>query len=1153
LALERERATLRAIIEQLPTGVIIAGAAGDVQLTNAAALRLARGDLPATASVADYAQYQCFHLDGRPYALTEYPLARALAGETVVDDEMRVVRLDGSPGQMVFNATPIRDADGAVVAAVTSFNDVTEQRATEARLAESERRFTIAADLAPNPITILRAVRNDAGELVDFTWEYLNPASAQLMPGAPRDWLGLGLLEHSPTTRDTGLFAGYQRVIETGEPYEEEVEWRRGEARRWLRLTASQLGDGLFVSAIDITERRRAEQAQRLLGEASDILAASLDYEATLARVLDLVVPAIADGAILDIFDARDPRVLVAHVDPAKADLLREIRRRYPLGANDAAPVLDVLRQTGGLFRQHVTEDHLRQLARDAEHLRLLRELESRSELVVPLTARGAIFGVLVIGYGPSGRVYAPADLELAQELARRAAQAIENARLFAAERAARAAAEVAQARDAFLADASDVLNVSLDYERTLSDLARVTVGVTGGLADICIVDMLDEQGALRRLAAAHRDPAHDALVREMIANYPPDMRGGRSGGHPVNEVIRSGGVHFAPVVGSALLAQVARDPRHLEILRQLRIASSIIVPLAGRDGVSGAIELLRVEGSPPFNDDDLVTTLELARRAASAIDNARLYRHAQATEEALRRQAARLDALAESARIFAEQSLDESAALEAIAQRVSHLLGDLCVIRLLSDDGGQLLPVAVHHRNPEALALAWNVLQTGPHVVDQGMSGEVLRGGQALLIGDVTDADRAGLMPANLPYIERFGLESIIVVPLRVRGRVIGTLSVARETTGVAYSADDLTLLEDLAQRAALAVDNARLFRQAGEAEARYRALFDGAADGIVVTDSGGQVLAINDAVTRLLGYTLNDLPSSDDLHGAGPDAAQAVRDTLRATGEWRGEAELLRKDGSYVPIEAVARIVPLPDANVAMTTMRDITERRRLERLQQEFMAMVTHELKGPLTSLRGFAQLMQRRGEYHARGVAVIIEQSEQLERLITDLMDAARLDSGRMELRRAPTDLVALVRRCAEQAQALSTRHTLTVETPPEPLMAEVDDDRVSQVLANLLSNAIKYTPDGGPIHVALAIGDTGDVARVSVVDRGLGIPADAQARLFQRFYRVEGARDAFQGLGLGLYISRLLVLAHGGRLSVESVEGEGSTFTFTLPL
>jgi PAS domain S-box-containing protein len=453
-------------------------------------------------------------------------------------------------------------------------------------------------------------------------------------------------------------------------------------------------------------------------------------------------------------------------------------------------------------------------------------------------------------------------------------------------------------------------------------------------------------------------------------------------------------------------------------------------------------------------------------------------------------------------------------------------------------------------------LACAWETLRAGPDAVEMGMAGEVLRDGQALLVGTLSDADRARLTPANLPYVERFGLESIIIVPLRVRGRVIGTLSVSRETPGESYSADDLTFLEDLAQRAALAVDNARLFRQAGEAEARYRALFDGAADGIIVTegvDGGGQVIAINDAVTRLLGYTVADLPPGEGLHRDGPEAARAVREALRAAGEWRGEAELRRKDGSHVPVEVVARIVPLPDASVAMTTIRDISERRRLERLQQEFMAMVTHELKGPLTSLRGFAQLMQRRGEYHARGIAVIIEQSEQLERLITDLMDAARLDAGRMELRRSSTDLVELVQRGAERAQALTSRHTLTVETPSEPLLADIDADRVSQVLANLLSNAIKYAPDGGPIHVTLARDDEDGTARVSVRDQGLGIPLEAQARLFQRFYRVEGARDAFQGLGLGLYISRLLVLAHGGRLSVQSSEGVGSTFTFTLPL
>jgi signal transduction histidine kinase len=234
-----------------------------------------------------------------------------------------------------------------------------------------------------------------------------------------------------------------------------------------------------------------------------------------------------------------------------------------------------------------------------------------------------------------------------------------------------------------------------------------------------------------------------------------------------------------------------------------------------------------------------------------------------------------------------------------------------------------------------------------------------------------------------------------------------------------------------------------------------------------------------------------------------------------------------------------------------VFLAIVRDISERRRLERLQQEFTAMVTHELKGPLTSLRGFAQLMQRRQAYHAHGIEVIIAQTTQLERLISDLLDAARLDAGRMELRRAPADLVALVRDAAAQATALTTRHIFELDAPPAPVMSSADGARLGQVLANLLSNAIKYSPEGGTIYVQLS--SASGVARVSVSDEGIGIAPEARERIFQRFYRVGGLGSGAQGLGLGLYISRSLVEAHGGTLAVESEVGLGSTFTFTLPL
>jgi signal transduction histidine kinase len=240
----------------------------------------------------------------------------------------------------------------------------------------------------------------------------------------------------------------------------------------------------------------------------------------------------------------------------------------------------------------------------------------------------------------------------------------------------------------------------------------------------------------------------------------------------------------------------------------------------------------------------------------------------------------------------------------------------------------------------------------------------------------------------------------------------------------------------------------------------------------------------------------------------------------------------------------------VDLPAGPLYVAVLRDIAARRALERGQRDFVAMVTHELKGPLTALKGYAQLMQRRATYSERGVAAILTQTAQIERLIDDLLDAARSDAGQLELRRARADLTAIARDCVEQAQAASASHRVRLDAPEERLVGVWDAGRVQQVLGNLLSNAIKYAPDGGDITVRLA--DLGDAAEVTVSDQGIGMGPDALARLFERFYRSGAARGSAQGLGLGLNIARALVEAHGGRIWATSELGVGSTFIFTLP-
>lgn len=210
-----------------------------------------------------------------------------------------------------------------------------------------------------------------------------------------------------------------------------------------------------------------------------------------------------------------------------------------------------------------------------------------------------------------------------------------------------------------------------------------------------------------------------------------------------------------------------------------------------------------------------------------------------------------------------------------------------------------------------------------------------------------------------------------------------------------------------------------------------------------------------------------------------------------------------------------------------------------------------MVAHDLKNPLTTLKGNAQLMQRRNSFSERGIATIVAQANRLERLIDDLRDVARVDARMIALERRSLDLAALVRRRAEEAQTLTPIHDVRIQTPDTPVIGDWDGDRLEQVIDNMLMNAIKYAPNGGEIRVNVEERD--GEARVSISDRGIGVPPDARERLFQRFYRAEGGIAADKkGLGLGLYISKALIEAHGGQIGLESSPGEGSTFFFTLP-
>lgn len=250
-------------------------------------------------------------------------------------------------------------------------------------------------------------------------------------------------------------------------------------------------------------------------------------------------------------------------------------------------------------------------------------------------------------------------------------------------------------------------------------------------------------------------------------------------------------------------------------------------------------------------------------------------------------------------------------------------------------------------------------------------------------------------------------------------------------------------------------------------------------------------------------------------------------------------------------------------PSSTLAAVVMQDISALKEAERLKDEFVALVSHELRNPLTSVKGYAQLLRLQFEQSHHEplteqeqlcLRVIEEEVDRLTGLASDVIDVARLQSGRLELRLDDVELVELVRRVAVRQQITTTTHPIAVQTDLEVHWLQADKTRLEQVLVNLIGNAIKYSPAGGPVEIQLRLSPDGQQVQVSVQDHGIGIPREQQSRLFGRFVRATNAAAAgISGTGLGLFLCRELIERHGGQIWVESEEGQGTTMAFGLPL
>jgi len=360
----------------------------------------------------------------------------------------------------------------------------------------------------------------------------------------------------------------------------------------------------------------------------------------------------------------------------------------------------------------------------------------------------------------------------------------------------------------------------------------------------------------------------------------------------------------------------------------------------------------------------------------------------------------------------------------------------------------------------------------------------------------------------------------------------------------------------------------------QLSESEERYRTLVEAASDAgeaIIVEpateEAATTIIFANKEAIRITGYTLEELRHRSWLDIVHPGYRESARERYRRrlSGEAIAnlyELAIVKKDGMELPVEVTANPTKFQGKPAAVVYFRDITERRRVEeamrelnRMKSEFFSSISHELRTPLHSIAGFTKLMLQdkvsAPETQREFLTIIDEQSEHLGKLIDSLLDVSRLESGHFEIQKQRLSLKDMIHDAAHELYPLINEKGIVLsENIPAALPeVEADRERLRQAMTNLLSNAIKFSPDGGNIIVKAE--DKGNELLVQVTDHGIGIPKEALRHLFERFYRVKTPAGV-GGAGLGLYITKQIVEAHGGRIWVESELGKGSTFYFTVP-
>lgn len=784
--------------------------------------------------------------------------------------------------------------------------------------------------------------------------------------------------------------------------------------------------------------------------------------------------------------------------------------------------------------------------------------------LFTPLrSAEGRLLGVISVDDPRDGRRPTKAKIEPLETFAAQAALAVENAQLY--QQTQRRIAEVGA-----LNRIAQALGSTLEVSDLLQRLYHYTSNVIPA-TQFLVMQYDEASDELQALFAAGTEGNDASAAKNGLA---PETN------YQVRELLRTRQPRmFPPAPGEG-------DGQ----------GQWLGAPMIATDKVIGAIVLHSAETLAAKNAEALNLLSTIAAQAAAALQNARLYSQIRELNSALeQRVQARTEELAETNR----QLLFEKERAEALYRITRELSASLDLDRILNraldlvsqaigaDRGAILMQErGQNHLTIRTLRGPDRVQSAQPSRVvssSEGVVGWVMANREPMIVADATNHALWQAAP-----LSAWGeVCSVAAVPLMVGEDVLGVLLLADVRANL-FGHEHLRLLSAAASQVAQAISNAELYRliweqaerlgnmlRAQQTEASEKAaILQGITDGVVVVNTAGEIILVNRAAedilgakaSRLVGKTIHDMRFSSPTHqdSAIMGLSWIQEQISRPWEQLQGQVVEDRYEVYGRVVNVRLSVVPAPgelpgETLGVVAVFRDITAEVQADRAKSEFISTVSHELRTPLTSIKGYTDLILmgavgELNEAQRRFLGTVRANVDRLGSLVGDLLDISRLESGRMRLEIGPVDIAEVITQVVSAMKGpFAAQRVLLNMHLVEPLpIIQGDKERITQVLLNLLENACRYTLPGGKADV-LAYVENGEV-RIDVADTGIGISPEDQQHVFERFFRGDHPLvQEREGTGLGLAIVKSIVEMHGGRIWLQSSLGEGSTFSFTLPI